>query len=489
MDSALGALSSISIAEDGKYAAQLNGKDTIIHLNPTSPDFKEVQIVKAKENVTKFLKFSRPRSFGPGNTRREQGNGSLARRMLVASDNRILVWQLNPLQLHAEIESAEPGATNIDFGGDENEIIVFHAWNTKTTIFSLDTGRSQVIKTPKFFHYNSFGYRPKTRQFAILLKPDTTDILTIHEFRSYELVNRAILPTVDAQGLKWSPDGKWIAVWDAASTGTKVLIFTADGQLFRTYSGPPESDSVFDLGVRNIEWSPVDDRTGLSNYLAVGKVDGNIDILKNKTFSCSTSLSHVFHIDPNSPSIWRERYADSDGDLEYAEASGSSAFSTVTDPSGPPRGVSIMAFSSDGSLLGTVDQTRPNIVWVWALGSTPGLVTALVHEHAVRQVIWHPSKTQLLITTANSSMAAVRYWSLDSQPMVIRVPIPRNESGRYDVRWLSSGEDDDSRFWFGTPEDYILGDIRDQDGTLQFQSFYSVHGKVQTGSYSGNASR
>ena len=81
------------------------------------------------------------------------------------------------------------------------------------------------------------------------MKPDANDVLTIHEFRSYELIGQAILPTVDAQGLKWSPDGKWVAIWDTASMGTKVLVFTADGQPYRTYSGPANSDSSLDLGV------------------------------------------------------------------------------------------------------------------------------------------------------------------------------------------------------------------------------------------------
>lgn len=257
------------------YAAQLNGKDLIVHLNPTSSEFKEVDILKVKENLSRFLRFSRAGDDG--------GVSSPGRHMLCASDTRIMIWHLSPLQQRAEIESVEPGALNVDFGRDENEIIVFHAWNTKLSIFSLDTGRSQVIKTPKSSHHNSFGYRPKTCQFAILLKPDTNDLLTIHEFRSYELIGRAVLPTVDAQGLKWSPDGKWIAVWDAASTGTKVFIFTADGQLFRTYTGPSESDSSLDLGIRGIEWSPVDRSTGTSEYLAVGKIDGSIDLLRSRT--------------------------------------------------------------------------------------------------------------------------------------------------------------------------------------------------------------
>lgn len=284
------------LSDDGVFAAQLNGKDLIIHLNPVSSDFKEVQIVKLKETPARFLRFSRPKQLAQSDTIGIQEE-STGRRILCASDTRILVWDLHPLQLHAEIENIESGALNVDFGADEDEIIVFHAWNTKLTIHSLDSGRSQVIKSPKFSHYNSFGFRPRTRQFAILLKPETSDLLTIHERESYELVNRVILPTSDAQGLKWSPDGNWIAVWDAASAGTKLLIFTADGNLFRTYNGSPELESVFDLGVRSIEWSPAICEGVASDLLAVGKVDGTIDVLNTKTVS-PCPLSSLAHSKP-----------------------------------------------------------------------------------------------------------------------------------------------------------------------------------------------
>lgn len=230
-----------------------------------------MQIVKVKDTGYKYLKFSRSKQDAGG-----------PRRLLCANDSRIITWDLDPLQQHAEIENIEPGALNIEFGGDGNEVLVFHAFNTKLSVFGLDSGRSHVIKSPKFSHQNGFGYRPKTGQLAMLLKPETSDLLTVHESRSQELIGREVLPTVDAQGLKWSPDGHWIAVWDAASAGTKVLICTADGQLFRTYTGLPESDDSFDLGVRSIEWGPALNN-GSSQVLSVGKVDGTVELLGTKT--------------------------------------------------------------------------------------------------------------------------------------------------------------------------------------------------------------
>jgi hypothetical protein len=253
----------------------------MVHSDVAS-ESKEVQIARIKENALKSLEYF---NLGSSLVVSDSQNAS-QRRILTANDTRISVWQLTPLEIYAEIESIEPGALTVDFGADENEVLVFHAWNTKLSIHSLATGRSSVIKSPKSAHHLGFGYRPHTRELAILLKPETSDLLTVHEPRSYDLINRTVLPTIDAQGLKWSPDGKWIAIWDIASAGTKVLIFTADGQLFRSYSGPSGVDDTFDLGVKQIEWSPVSHQC-TSEILAVGKINGNIDLLRTRTVSGS----------------------------------------------------------------------------------------------------------------------------------------------------------------------------------------------------------
>lgn len=270
----------LSLSDDGLFATHVNAKDLVVYSGLAS-EHKEVQTARIKEAGVKSLKFCPTRN--PTRSSKE-------RRLLSANESRISVWQLDELQLFAEVENLEPGTLNIEFGADETEILVFHAWNTKMTIHSLDTGHSSMIKSPKSAHHHGFGYRPQTKHFAILLKPETADLLTIHEPQSYDLINRVVLSTIDAQGLKWSPDGRWIAVWDAASSGTKVLIFTADGQLFRTYTGPSEVDDSFDLGVKYIEWSPVG-KGGTSDTLAVGKVNGNVDLLRTKTVCNSSALT------------------------------------------------------------------------------------------------------------------------------------------------------------------------------------------------------
>ncbi|KAJ5551966.1 hypothetical protein N7461_006664 [Penicillium sp. DV-2018c] len=462
----------VFLSEDGLFASHISGKALIVHSDVASEN-KEVQIASFKENALKSLKYSNVgSSLGASNSQIAS-----QRRILSANDTRISVWRLTPLELYAEIEGIEPGALATDFGADENEVLVFHAWHTKLSIHSLGTGRSSVIKSPKFAHHLGLGYRPNTRELAILLKPETSDLLTVHEPRSYDLINRTVLPTIDAQGLKWSPDGKWIVIWDIASAGTKVLIFTADGQLFRTYSGPSSVDDTFDLGVKQVEWSPVSNQR-TSEILAVGKVNGNIDLLRTHTFSSATTLSHVFQTYQQGPSIWRERYTSAAGDADYTEASCSSALSMSPESSGSPRGVLTMSFSSDGCFLASVDTARQNVVWIWSLEGTPSLASVLVHEQPVRQIAWNPSTPQLLINAVTNALPAIRWWSPQHHPLIARVPVQRSENGKYDVKW-ATGSNGDPTFWFGSTEEYVIGYLAAQDGGAKFEVLNSISSSVR----------
>jgi WD40 repeat protein len=76
--------------------------------------------------------------------------------------------------------------------------------------------------------------------------------------------------------LKWSADGRWIAIWDAPSIGYKVHIYTADGHLYRVYSSD-SGDGLHGLGVKSLEWSPRGD------YLAIGGHDRRVTLLGTRT--------------------------------------------------------------------------------------------------------------------------------------------------------------------------------------------------------------
>lgn len=144
-----------------------------------------------------------------------------------------------------------------------------------------------------------------------------------------------------------------------------------------------------------------------------------------------------------------------------------------------------MTFSSDGAFLATADSARSNVVWVWSITSTPSLTAALVHEQPVRQLAWHPRTPQLLISTVTNSLPTVRWWPSQGRPVITRVPTKSNESGKYDVKWVtpeeSPGSTDpetgsayDSAFWFGSSEEYVVGYLCEVEGAVQFEVLNSV---------------
>lgn len=140
-------------------------------------------------------------------------------------------------------------------------------------MWSLVTSKHIEIANPKFYT-RGFGYRPCTSHFAILTRSSTRDVVSIHQNTTYRISSTFTLPTLDAQGLRWSPCGRWLAIWDSAASGYKVLVYTADGHLYRTHEKPCEG-----LGVKTVEWSPSGD------FLTVGSYDGKLCFLSNYTFS------------------------------------------------------------------------------------------------------------------------------------------------------------------------------------------------------------
>lgn len=169
---------------------------------------------------------------------------------------------------------------NVEFGFDDTEILVFSSFGAQVTSWNLWTGRSVEIKDPKFttkgYGHNRTG---DTGIFALLSRPSSQDMISLHCAGSYEIMKSFPLPSVDAQGLRWSPDGRWIAIWDTPRTGYKVYINTADGHHFRTYAGDYFDDDLVGLGVKTIEWSPGGD------FLAVGGYESTVTLLSTRTVS------------------------------------------------------------------------------------------------------------------------------------------------------------------------------------------------------------
>jgi WD40 repeat protein len=165
---------------------------------------------------------------------------------------------------------------NVEFGSTADEVLCFSDFGSRITAWNLKSGRSVEVRDPKFPSARGFGFRSFTGLFALLSRPGPQDVLTLHAPGTFFVLKTVTLPSIDAQGIKWSPDGRWIVCWDTASVGYQVYIFTADGNLYRTYQGDGTDDGL-ELGVRSVEWSPKGD------YLAIGGHDRRIVLLSTRT--------------------------------------------------------------------------------------------------------------------------------------------------------------------------------------------------------------
>jgi WD40 repeat protein len=227
-----------------------------------------------------------------------------SRLVLVAVGDQIKVLSAVDGTFEATIRNPVPPAAKpsfIGFAASDTQIWVCSSFGLKLTIFDLTTSKGVEITNPKFFTSatasDGFCLRPTTNHLAVMTRTAGKDMISIHDPVTKE-VQRAWYPdTVDSQGLRWSPDGKWLVVWESESQGHKVIFFTADGNVFKTWTGPANPPLEYKhyplgAGVRLVQFS-ADGR-----HLAIGDNSRGVCILDMTSASETMRLLHPHTIIP-----------------------------------------------------------------------------------------------------------------------------------------------------------------------------------------------
>lgn len=185
------------------------------------------------------------------------------------------------------------------FGAIDSEVIVCSPFGLKFVVFDLSTSRGVEINNPKF-HLTSnvaqgFDFRPKTAHLALLTRASGKDVVSIHHPKTRKIQRSWYPDTIDAQGLSWTPDGQWLLLWESSAHGHKLLLYTPDGELFRsigpsTLSGGPDAD--LEPGIKLCRPSP--DAT----LCAVGDHSRSVGILGTKNWRECLRLLHPTTIIP-----------------------------------------------------------------------------------------------------------------------------------------------------------------------------------------------
>lgn len=224
-------------------------------------------------------------------------------RLLIASADNIRVYSTSDAQFSANISNPTSGTAKVvfvTFGATDDEVCIFSEFGLKLSIVDLPSTKSVDINAPKFYSPGTAGkgcaYRPITNNLALLTRHSGKDVVSIHAIGTYEVTRSWHPDTLDAQGLRWSPDGKWLVVWESAGHGHLALVYTADGHLFKRWSGPTQiSDEVdFSLGagVRLYDWSEP------GSSVAIGDYSRRITVVSAPGFTEAVTLLHMTAVTP-----------------------------------------------------------------------------------------------------------------------------------------------------------------------------------------------
>ncbi|CAD6581432.1 MAG: hypothetical protein ASARMPREDX12_000461 [Alectoria sarmentosa] len=439
------------VSPNGGLIATLQQSRLIISSSHNRQVIRQFPLPQDFVSRCRFLRWSRTNDL-TRNATKEEGNGHCEQpgRILLADDDAVRIYDIHESTWHAVIDKAASNLgkiAEVAFGHTKDEILVFSDFGVKLTIWSLLTSRGVEIRDPKYL-VKCYHHRPRKGHLAVLTRPTAQDVLMLLQPGSHELVKSVEMPTIDAQEVAWSPDGNWLATRDTASSGYKVLIYTADGHLYKTVSNSV-SDVDISLGVKCMQWSP------FAGTLAIGDNNDTITIFSKNNFSPIATLHHPTTITLPRAGVWEEQVN------ALKERSYVAAPQPATPPTSlslgksdsPTHGISAIAFNSDGTLLATRNDFIPTTVWIWSLNNSSA-IDVLIHHSAVKQVTWHPSQSDLLLIHCAIPEPAVHLWKTTwHAPRILMLPLQRI-GGRLEASWLQSSSDDDFNLMISSTHQY-----------------------------------
>ena len=227
-----------------------------------------------------------------------------SRLLLVAGIEQIRVCSALDNSFNATVRNPVPAGTrpaHVGFGASDTEICVISSFGLKLSVFDLTSSKASEIANPKFSSPSTasrgFSFRPGTRHLALLTRSAGKDMISVHDYPARQLRLSWAPDTIDAQGVLWSPDGRWLVVWESPALGHKVIFYTADGHLFKSWTGPanpaPEDkDYALGAGVKLVRFSADGHR------LSIGDCSKSISMFDMTTAMEGLRLQHPTTIMP-----------------------------------------------------------------------------------------------------------------------------------------------------------------------------------------------
>ncbi|KXH29128.1 WD40 domain-containing protein [Colletotrichum simmondsii] len=446
------------IFKSSPHCASSPDGNLIATLSPTSVGVRSVETLETIHSV------KLPSNVGTAYALRWSPS---SRRILACFSDQVLIYSASGPGYRGVIRNpATPNLkpTFVQFGASDTEIFMCSSYGLKFSIFDLATSRTIEISNPKFHQASvasrGFALRPGSGHLAILTRVAGKDIASVHHPKTRQVLRSWQPDTVDAQGLAWTPDGRWLLMWESAAQGHKILFYTPDGHLFKTWSGPSpwaieEKHYELGAGVKHCQVSPDGARIAVCDHTR------SVCVLETKSAAESMRLEHPATITPrDTVQIWQEEVATTQSGSQHSfsratqSVSAPGRASNGTVDTKPARTLSV--FDASSSLLATTLEDWPSTVWVWDLASSE-LRAVLIFHSQILAFSWHPKQREVLMVTCEGENYAglVFVWDpLSDGPKTVhfRGQLPDAKVlGKPQASWLD---------WTGDSAVLLLGDSK-----------------------------
>ncbi|KAK0711344.1 hypothetical protein B0H67DRAFT_646721 [Lasiosphaeris hirsuta] len=402
-----------------------------------------------------------------------------SRLLLVAGADQVRVFSALDGSFNATVRNpVAPGSkpAYVGFGASDTEICVVSSFGLKLALYDLASSKAVEISSPKVFSPSAtsrfFSFRPQTRHLALLTRTTGKDIISIHAFPGRKLQRSWAPDTIDAQGIVWSPDGRWLIVWESAAQGHKVLFYTSDGHIFRTWSGPTHppnenKDYAAGAGVRAVRFSAD------ARHLAIGDHSRSLYIFNMTSVTETMRLEHPSSLVPkDTVQTWQEQVGISQAGPSIHTFMRTTQIISPTarpqDSSDPVSGCISIVIDPSSALVATRLDDSPGTAWIWDLQAAELRAVLLFHGN-IGSLSWHPTiRETLLIRCEGEQYSGIFFvWDpLSEGPRSVDFAqhMPGAKAiGRSRASWLALDTSSPPSLFVSDAQNYVLASLVELD--------------------------
>ncbi|KAI2630743.1 hypothetical protein GGR54DRAFT_648300 [Hypoxylon sp. NC1633] len=422
-------------------------------------------------------------------------------RILVAVTDQIHVFSAKDGDFHGttSIPLSATKPTVIDFAASDGEICIWSSFGIKFTLVNFTSSKAVEIANPKFYNAASAAkgcsFRPNTHHLALLTRSSGKDMISIHSPGAREIERSWYPDTIDAQGLAWSPDGRWLVVWESSAQAPRVIFHTSDGHFFKDWRGPvaptpQDMDLQYGAGVKAVALS-LDGR-----HAAIANGSICICILNTPSMVEAMRLRHPPVVQPKDTlQVWQEQNtlpntgSFSSPVFVKATQAVTPQWTNLSSLQEPISGCSTAKFDCSSSLLATRLDDAPGTIWIWDIASSDLRAVLMYHANVVK-LEWHPMQPELLlIRCEGDSYSSLTFvWDpLSHGPRSIDLAhrLPGTVSGKTHATWLKTTTESAAIFFTDSTTCMVVS-LSETDGeALPWRDDSALAGSISQGSDRG----